>query len=485
MMGPPQPARDPDRGRRRLLKSQSDAALAAKRKSHHPVSLHRTPCTSDLLPVSAQDAAVRDPHGEDELLSLRLHFADVALTSGQLAYVMATYAGDGGRTAPNYDGLRHPVDEAKAADVVHALYPRLVDPGRFARDVLPCLTATLRRTITARLGCFAVVRPPPVEPCEDAQVASGGPWLALDLGRDDHRGLARVAAVLAYYEGSDLRWGFYRPELGRASKWVENWSLPKSWRTETGDKVPTTGELAFDDLTLPKEPDMLLRAKLRRRLFVYESPSARAKRDTTEYLAHCASSPHVQAGDEREFDQDPDAVFAGLVRPKYERQARIIQKNWRAYRKRKKRRVDKKPVAYGHAKVAGCSPVLDMFAKLQKGGKVKPPPPVTLAQVLSRVNQVVEDKAVQDAATEAVAKWKHRPKPSLAAYLANWHVIHFGAALGVSRLHELLHTVCKSNLQPDFNVRVCECFDASTAAVLRALDESDRFVQKSAESTSM
>ncbi|KAH8080396.1 hypothetical protein JL720_9090 [Aureococcus anophagefferens] len=34
MMGPPQPARDPDRGRRRLLKSQSDAALAAKRKSH-------------------------------------------------------------------------------------------------------------------------------------------------------------------------------------------------------------------------------------------------------------------------------------------------------------------------------------------------------------------------------------------------------------------------------------------------------------------
>ncbi|KAK7249050.1 hypothetical protein SO694_00044033 [Aureococcus anophagefferens] len=134
--------------------------------------------------------------------------------------------------------------------------------------------------------------------------------------------------------------------LGAASKWVENWSLPESWRTETGDK----------------------------------------------------------AGDEREFDQDPDAVFAGLVRPKYERQARIIQKNWRAYRKRKKRRVDKKPVAYGHAKVAGCSPVL------------------------SRVNQVVEDKAVQDAATEAVAKWKHRPKPSLAAYLANWHVIHFGAA---------------------------------------------------------
>ena len=45
--------------------------------------------------------------------------------------------------------------------------------------------------------------------------------------------------------------------------------------------------------------------------------------------------------------------------------------------------------------------------------------------------------------------------------------------------------VCKSNLQPDFNVRVCECFDTSTSAVLRELAESNRFVQKSAESTSI
>ena len=46
-------------------------------------------------------------------------------------------------------------------------------------------------------------------------------------------------------------------------------------------------------------------------------------------------------------------------------------------------------------------------------------------------------------------------------------------------------TVCKSNLQPDFNVRVCECFGTSTAAVLRELAKSNRFVQKSAESTSI
>ena len=46
-------------------------------------------------------------------------------------------------------------------------------------------------------------------------------------------------------------------------------------------------------------------------------------------------------------------------------------------------------------------------------------------------------------------------------------------------------TVWKSNLQPDFNVSVCDSFDASSLAVLRELDESNRFVQKSAESTSI
>ena len=47
------------------------------------------------------------------------------------------------------------------------------------------------------------------------------------------------------------------------------------------------------------------------------------------------------------------------------------------------------------------------------------------------------------------------------------------------------HAVWKSNLQPDFNLRVCECFDTSTSAVLRELAKSNRFVQKSAESTSI
>jgi hypothetical protein len=48
-----------------------------------------------------------------------------------------------------------------------------------------------------------------------------------------------------------------------------------------------------------------------------------------------------------------------------------------------------------------------------------------------------------------------------------------------------LRSVWNSNLQPDFNVSVRDSLDATFSAALRDLDESHRFVQKSAESTSM
>ena len=46
-------------------------------------------------------------------------------------------------------------------------------------------------------------------------------------------------------------------------------------------------------------------------------------------------------------------------------------------------------------------------------------------------------------------------------------------------------SVWKSNLQLDFNVRVIERFGPDSSAALQELDESNRFVQKSAESTSI
>ena len=55
---------------------------------------------------------------------------------------------------------------------------------------------------------------------------------------------------------------------------------------------------------------------------------------------------------------------------------------------------------------------------------------------------------------------------------------------GVSRIQKCV-AVPNSNIQLDFNMSVCVGFDATSSAVLRELDESNRFVQKSAESTSI
>jgi hypothetical protein len=65
---------------------------------------------------------------------------------------------------------------------------------------------------------------------------------------------------------------------------------------------------------------------------------------------------------------------------------------------------------------------------------------------------------------------------------------NFGYRLGLRRRLEKEDVVCfllfvvgsflifvfwKSNLQPDFNVSVCDRFDARSSAVLRELDESN------------
>ena len=64
----------------------------------------------------------------------------------------------------------------------------------------------------------------------------------------------------------------------------------------------------------------------------------------------------------------------------------------------------------------------------------------------------------------------------------------FGSHFSVNRMLSFesvkQRPVWKSNLQPDFNVRVIKRFGPDSFAVLRELDESNRSVQKSAESTS-
>ena len=64
---------------------------------------------------------------------------------------------------------------------------------------------------------------------------------------------------------------------------------------------------------------------------------------------------------------------------------------------------------------------------------------------------------------------------------------HSRGSFGPQRFANTLASgpVWKSNIQPDFNVRVIERFGPDSFAVLRELHESNRFVQKSAESTSI
>ena len=81
------------------------------------------------------------------------------------------------------------------------------------------------------------------------------------------------------------------------------------------------------------------------------------------------------------------------------------------------------------------------------------------------------------------------PPPTAADFLAAALPNDGGGDSGDDEAHQDLSAqslaVPNSNLQLDFNVSVRECFDATSLASLRELEERNRFVQKSAESTSI
>ena len=78
----------------------------------------------------------------------------------------------------------------------------------------------------------------------------------------------------------------------------------------------------------------------------------------------------------------------------------------------------------------------------------------------------------------AVYATLHQPRSSIFALLDGLHLLAEGRVVYAGPA-----AVWIPNLQPDFNVSVFERFGPGSFAVLRELDESDRFVKKSAEST--
>ena len=80
---------------------------------------------------------------------------------------------------------------------------------------------------------------------------------------------------------------------------------------------------------------------------------------------------------------------------------------------------------------------------------------------------------------------KGSPVPMVSSSGPTLFLAFVGMFFIIFKIQERQIAVWIPNLQPDFNVRVIDGFDARLSAVLRELDESNRFVQKSAESTSI
>jgi len=111
-----------------------------------------------------------------------------------------------------------------------------------------------------------------------------------------------------------------------------------------------------------------------------------------------------------------------------------------------------------------------LFSVLQKYGPAQ-------ERLLSRVEALLMSDAdetpdwsdaVLAAADEVYADYRDR---MVGSDFDDWTFLHCSA--------------WNSNLQPDFNVNVCDIFNAIPSAVFRELDESNRFVQKTAKSTSI
>ena len=110
------------------------------------------------------------------------------------------------------------------------------------------------------------------------------------------------------------------------------------------------------------------------------------------------------------------------------------------------------------------------------------------AHLLARAVEGVQERTVCGALVTfcAVASIALLLFFELSAFFAPVTIHHLGVDDGDSAWgSRSFKAVWKSNLQPEFNVGVCDSFDASSSAVLRELDESNRFVQKSAESASI
>ncbi|KAH8086106.1 hypothetical protein JL720_7307 [Aureococcus anophagefferens] len=162
----------------------------------------RPPERPDASP-GAVFAAEAGEFRDDVLDELRLHCGNRGLTVGSLALVVAHYAGAAGTyrkgsAAAGHggafvaDGLRV-VDGRRAADVVVALAPSLVDLENLAGDLLLRLPSPVAAEVADRLGLLCVARPPDAHGDARDGFVLGTRRARLDLADADHHAVATAA----------------------------------------------------------------------------------------------------------------------------------------------------------------------------------------------------------------------------------------------------------------------------------------------------
>mmetsp|Transcript_2636 Transcript_2636/g.8869 ORF Transcript_2636/g.8869 Transcript_2636/m.8869 type:complete len:751 (+) Transcript_2636:281-2533(+) len=409
----------------------------------------RPPERPDASP-GAVFAAEAGEFRDDVLDELRLHCGNRGLTVGSLALVVAHYAGAAGTyrkgsAAAGHggafvaDGLRV-VDGRRAADVVVALAPSLVDLENLAGDLLLRLPSPVAAEVADRLGLLCVARPPDAHGDARDGFVLGTRRARLDLADADHHAVATAALTVLYRErGASLDGCWYRSGDAWDADVLEP---PPAWRGEASSDVayltPRAAELSFEAYAEAGRRDAPLRARVGRHLFLCRSTKAKVALEDRETALHKKTSPHDGALAEERVDarsrwsseqedlarDSPHCV--GLMEAlrwsqasNYARSAMMLQKVCRQYAERREiqsstmaEQIDRNLREY-----PGLSPILKMI------DLHIPERPTPYEEAVACFNAVLRDKISADETCER----KRQAKMPFTQFLLKWHTMRYGA----------------------------------------------------------
>ncbi|KAH8073822.1 hypothetical protein JL721_2365 [Aureococcus anophagefferens] len=368
----------------------------------------RPPERPDASP-GAVFAAEAGEFRDDVLDELRLHCGNRGLTVGSLALVVAHYAGAAGTyrkgsAAASHggafvaDGLRV-VDGRRAADVVVALAPSLVDLENLAGDLLLRLPSPVAAEVADRLGLLGVARPPDAHGDARDGFVLGTRRARLDLADADHHAVATAALTVLYRErGASLDGCWYRSGDAWDADVLEP---PPAWRGEASSDA----KVALED----RETALHKKTSPHDGALAEERVDARS-RWSPEQEDLARDSPHcVGLMEALRWSQASN----------YARSAMMLQKVCRQYAERREiqsstmaEQIDRNLREY-----PGLSPILKMI------DLHIPERPTPYEEAVACFNAVLRDKISADETCER----KRQAKMPFTQFLLKWHTMRYGA----------------------------------------------------------